>query len=372
MFHPEYKQRFIDHVQKHFFNGGEMMSAASIARLTARANESDPAIIAEAARWGDSKTHPPLNKSDWQREINWLRNTYFPSRGNIVLNQLRNDGIYTTFSPPSFSQHGGEVPAGYLLSISAGTNTVYYTTDGVTDPRMIGGGVNPSAAVQAYTGPISITGLTTVKARVRTETGQWSGLVEATFTTMRLPGDYDGDMSVGESDYLVWRANFGASVPPGTSADGSGDGVVDTIDYVLWRKNVGAAVGLAANVSEPAAAESSFLDDSAGLAREQAEALRHFAATRSEANADPARPAGRTHRPAARGPIFDAARDLLLTADLGSGLGSAGQSSISADAASGLLIDAAGELETADHVFDEVFSTFGSDSRLADLFRELS
>ena len=76
--HPEYRQRFIDKVQEYFFNGGVMTPAASIARLMQRASESDPAIIAEAARWGDSKTHPPHNKSTWQTEINWLVNTYFP------------------------------------------------------------------------------------------------------------------------------------------------------------------------------------------------------------------------------------------------------------------------------------------------------
>jgi hypothetical protein len=54
-------------VQKYFFNGGVMTLEASIARLNQRVSESDPAIIAEAARWGDSKVHPPRNKSTWQR-----------------------------------------------------------------------------------------------------------------------------------------------------------------------------------------------------------------------------------------------------------------------------------------------------------------
>ncbi len=112
-----------------------MMPAASISRLMQRASESDPAIIAEAARWGDSKAHPPRNKSTWQTEINWLVNTYFPGRGNLVLSQLREDRLYTTFAAPAFSQHGGLVPGGYQLAITAGAGTIYYTLDGVTDPR---------------------------------------------------------------------------------------------------------------------------------------------------------------------------------------------------------------------------------------------
>ncbi len=115
-----------------------------------RVAQSDPAIIAEAARWGDSKVNPPRNKSHWQQQINLLRNTYFPARGNLVLSQLRGDRLYTNIAAPVFSQHGGMVPGGYQLTITAGAGTIYYTTDGVTDPRLIGGAVNPSPAVHVY------------------------------------------------------------------------------------------------------------------------------------------------------------------------------------------------------------------------------
>ena len=81
----------------------------------------------------------PYNKTDWQNEINWVVDTYFPTRGNTVLSQLRGDGLYTNFSAPAFSQFGGSVPNNYPLTITAGAGTIYYTTDGVTDPRSIGG-----------------------------------------------------------------------------------------------------------------------------------------------------------------------------------------------------------------------------------------
>ncbi len=234
--HPEYKQRFIDHVQKLFFNGGLLMPAANIERLMKRVDEVEPAVIAEAARWGDAKVAVPRNKSTWQTEINWLVNTYFPSRGNLVLNQLRGDGLYTTFAAPTFNQYGGEVPDNFLLTMAGTGGTIYYTTDGVTDPRAIGGSVNPSSAVQPYTGAVSISGTTTVKARLRTAGGQWSGLVEATFTVV-LPGDYDRNGRVDQNDYGVWRASYGNLVEPGAGADGNRNGAVDTADYVLWRKN---------------------------------------------------------------------------------------------------------------------------------------
>ena len=53
-------------------------------------------------------------------------------------------------------------------------------------------------------------------------------------------GDYNAD-GVGAADHTVWRATFGATVFPGTSADGNGDGVVDAADYIILRKNQGSA-----------------------------------------------------------------------------------------------------------------------------------
>jgi hypothetical protein len=241
---PEYKQLFIDRVQKFMFNGGALTPAANIARLLARKNEVDPAIIAEAARWGDSKTAVPLNKTHWQTEVNWLVNSYFPGRGNTVLSQLRGDGLYTNFAAPTFSQFGGEVPNNFPLTIAGAGGTIYYTTDGVTDPRAIGGAVNPSTAVQQYAGVgVPISGATTVKARLRTAGGQWSGLVEATFTTVTLRGDYNGNGIVNQDDYSVWRSTIGAFMFAGSGADGNGNGVVDPADYTVWRDNLGASLG---------------------------------------------------------------------------------------------------------------------------------
>jgi hypothetical protein len=359
MAHPEYKQRFIDHVQKYFFNGGAMTPAASIARLNERVTQSEPAIIAEAARWGDSKVNPPRNKNHWQSQINYLRNTYFPNRGNTVLNQLRADGIYTTFAAPAFSQHGGMVPNGFQLSISGGTNTVYYTTDGVTDPRMIGGGVNPSPAVSAYTGPITITGTTTVKARLRTATGQWSGLVEATFTTAGMPGDYDGDMSVSEGDYLVWRANFGASVPPGTSADGNGDGAIDLADYIVWRHHMEAAGGAAASSSVSATAGAS-ADGQPVASLDQppdaSQLLTLAVATRNDVGSDRLSLRALSFRPVARGAVLDAAHDLLLTAHLAAGGINASQALNSGGDADGSLLDPSDAFDSGDDAVDDVFT----------------
>ncbi len=231
---PEYQQRFVDHVQELFLNGGAMTVGASVARLMARVDEVEPAIIAEAARWGDSKVTTPYNKTSWQNEIDWLVNTYFRTRGNTVYGQLVADGLYK--AGPTFNQFGGEVLSGFELTMTGPAGTVYYTTDGVTDPREIGGGIDANAAV--YTRPVTITDTTTVMARRYYGGALWSGLVEATFA-VAIPGDYDGSGTVDEADYTVWKSAFGQT-GSGLAADGNGDGVVDTADYTVWRDNRGA------------------------------------------------------------------------------------------------------------------------------------
>jgi hypothetical protein len=54
-----------------------------------------------------------------------------------------------------------------------------------------------------------------------------------------LPGDFDGNNTVDQTDDGVWRGNFGQSVAPYTFGDGNGDGQVDTAVWVVWRKHLG-------------------------------------------------------------------------------------------------------------------------------------
>lgn len=56
-----------------------------------------------------------------------------------------------------------------------------------------------------------------------------------------LAGDYDFSGAVTNSDYSVWRSNFGSTV--NLVADGNGDGVVNSADYVLWRRSMSPGVG---------------------------------------------------------------------------------------------------------------------------------
>ncbi|MEZ5302512.1 MAG: lamin tail domain-containing protein [Verrucomicrobiales bacterium] len=134
--HPDYRKRFGDRAQAHFFNGGALSDGAVLARWNERAGQIDLAIIAESARWGDQHNEPPLDKATWETELNWIRNTFFAQRRDIVIGQLQAQGLFPNTAAPSFSQYGGSVPGGYALEITAPAGAIYYTTDG-SDPREI-------------------------------------------------------------------------------------------------------------------------------------------------------------------------------------------------------------------------------------------
>jgi hypothetical protein len=262
--HPDYRQRIIEKVGEYFFNDGPMTPAASIARMQERISEVEPAIIAESARWGDSKRSTPLNKSDWQLEINWLLNTYVPTRTSTVINQLVADKLWVSL--PSLSPPGGNVPPGSTLTISGAiAGTIYYTTDG-SDPRL-DGGINPTAI--AYTGPISLNASPTITARLRLPTGEWSNPVSASYQVF-ISGDYDDNGVVDGGDFLAWQRALGTSVAnAGEGADGNFSYWVDAGDLVVWQNNYGvghnpselAAVVLGAEAFDEAVAVESASDN---------------------------------------------------------------------------------------------------------------
>jgi hypothetical protein len=141
MGHPEYRLRFADRAQRHLQDGGALTPEESTARLNARVNESSAAIPAEQARWGSSSLGVP----QWQAQINEVR-ALFQTRSEVVLGQLRIDNLYPALGAPRFNQHGGPINSGFSLVMESPTDqgTIYYTLDG-SDPRLVGGGLNPAA-----------------------------------------------------------------------------------------------------------------------------------------------------------------------------------------------------------------------------------
>jgi hypothetical protein len=134
MSNADYRRQFADRVYQHFFNDGLLTAEASIARIQERASQIELAIVAESARWGDAKRSNPYTKQTWENEIDRIVSNYLPTRGQVVLEQLKSVGWYPSVAPPTFNQHGGYVASGFDLQMSGTGGTIYYTLDG-SDPR---------------------------------------------------------------------------------------------------------------------------------------------------------------------------------------------------------------------------------------------
>ncbi|MES2707210.1 MAG: lamin tail domain-containing protein [Verrucomicrobiota bacterium] len=189
----EYRLRFADRLRKHFFNGGALTPEKTAAAWRARAAGMDAAIIAESARWGDFRRD--VSPGQWSRTqfdlytrddhyrplIQWLYSSYLPQRSGVVLNQFKVRKLYPVTEAPEFSQPGGTVSAGFKLTITGPpAATLYITTDG-SDPRLAGGNPSPQALSPASGEALTLEKATTVKARARAASGDWSALTSAVF-----------------------------------------------------------------------------------------------------------------------------------------------------------------------------------------------
>ncbi|KAA3618385.1 MAG: T9SS C-terminal target domain-containing protein [Calditrichaeota bacterium] len=179
----EYRQRFADRIYCHMFNDGAM-TAENVAKLFLhRANEIDLAIIAESARWGDLLRS---KNNAWQPAIDLIVNDYFPRRGEIVMQQFQEAGLYPVLQPPIFQNNSREIQNSELtldigltlelLNPNSGAGSIFYTLDG-SDPRMVGGAVSPSAIDLGDGNRISVRSTAKLLARIH-DSGNWSALHE--------------------------------------------------------------------------------------------------------------------------------------------------------------------------------------------------
>jgi len=178
----EFRLAVADRIRRHFFGNGVLTAAGARSLYTRRRDQIDRAVVAESARWGDSKrpSNPFTRDNDWLPAVQANLN-FIAGRSSVVLQQLRNDGLYPSVNAPQFNQEGGSIPAGFGLLIAPGTAAIYYTLDG-SDPRRPGGAISPVA--RRYEGPVPMNESATVKARVLSN-GTWSALTEADFTVIQ-------------------------------------------------------------------------------------------------------------------------------------------------------------------------------------------
>ncbi len=182
---PEYRLRFADRAYKYLRAGNVLSQEACLDRFDSRASEISDAIISESARWGDSKgTFPVRTKDDhWIPELNNVRDNYIPYRTSILVNQLKGGNLLPYIEPSTIKIEGNIVETdsyNFLNSVTLSfqnpnaAGDVYYTLDN-SDPRLIGGNVNPSATRWVVGSDFPISNSTVIQTRVLKD-GVWSPL----------------------------------------------------------------------------------------------------------------------------------------------------------------------------------------------------
>ncbi|MCF7958528.1 MAG: lamin tail domain-containing protein [Phycisphaerae bacterium] len=176
--HEEFRIRMADRAQKHFFNDGMLTPARVQADFTELTNRIERAVIPEYARWTQEGSGGAFTPNTLRQSVNWIKYDWGNNRTNIVIQQMRDEGLFPSIDAPTFSQHGGQIASTEPLAMTAPAGTIWYTTDGV-DPRNFSSGGGSSTAIE-YTGPISLPQSTHLKARAMS--GQtWSALNETVF-----------------------------------------------------------------------------------------------------------------------------------------------------------------------------------------------
>ena len=87
----EFRLLFADRLHRHAFNGGPLTTQAMVARYSAMAAFIEPAIDAEAARWGDNphtrQGNRDYRKSHWLATRNSILNGFLVNRPAIAMSQ---------------------------------------------------------------------------------------------------------------------------------------------------------------------------------------------------------------------------------------------------------------------------------------------
>jgi len=151
----EYRLFFADRVHHHLFHNG-ILTPDAMGRLYADiASQVEMPVICESARWGDMHHSTPLDQDDWYEARDWLLGNFFQQRHAIVLQQLKNAGLYPDVETPTFYvnemyQHGGHVDQPARLALTSPSGAIYYTLDG-SDPRRMETTSAPGLTTQLVT-----------------------------------------------------------------------------------------------------------------------------------------------------------------------------------------------------------------------------
>ncbi len=246
----KYRLRFADRAYKYLYNDGILTTNYCKNIFQSSASQIENAIIAESARWGDSRWRTNRTKDDdWIPEINTILNSFIGKRTNILISQLKDEGLLPQLTSPSFIKNGKDIGVSimnysstYTLTIQNPntTGTIYYTLNG-EDPRDLDGEINDGAKNIDDNNSINISYSIQIKARVKNNS-EWSALRELTvikndnnFSNIKIteinyfPMDY-GNISGRDLEFIEFK-NIGENAINITELK------IDTAIYYVFPKN---------------------------------------------------------------------------------------------------------------------------------------
>ncbi len=231
---PLYKDVFANRVQKHFFGNGVFVPDNIKEIYQNRLDDVYRAVVAESARWGDNRREVPYSRDiEWVTHSNYQLNEYLPSRRDIVLNQLIQQGWYPDGSAPYFQVNnvnfqGGEIEADDALEIKTDWGQIYYTLNG-EDPMVINTGNNNTPAYDF----VDYSKLKKVIVPISDIGGDWKkaeGYDDSSWETLDgSPGGIGYEKRSGYEDYI------GLDVSSGMYG---GDGGTNTSCYIRIPFNI--------------------------------------------------------------------------------------------------------------------------------------
>ncbi len=149
----EFRLRFADRVQTHYFDRGAL-TEENVLR-----------------RYEELRTEMQGVLPDLSREIPDL---WIPKRRAVVMRQMASLDLQRSDHAPRFSLAGGLVPDGALIGLQSEGGKIYFTTDG-SDPRLL-----ERRSDHLYREAIPINEPVSIQARSLAD-GQWSALAQANF-----------------------------------------------------------------------------------------------------------------------------------------------------------------------------------------------
>ncbi len=91
--YPEFLERVHERAQLHFYGDGLLTPSKIIESYQQLADEIEPSLVAETARWGNEAGANWRPDTDWQPEKTRLLESFFVNRTQIVLGQLQAEGL---------------------------------------------------------------------------------------------------------------------------------------------------------------------------------------------------------------------------------------------------------------------------------------